>query len=543
MVTHVQDALARTSASVRASLRRPIRAAPALAAGLVASFAATLLMLVLRQLAGIVTLPELVGERILPHLDTGTFVRLLVQFGKLQPLGAALVGQLVLGALGALVYVVTLGEQGPVRGPWPGRRERTVAAGLSLALWLIAVALFWPVLPENLLGYPVGQSRAVTMLGLASIFAVYGLALSLVYHTLARGLAHENAADGEGVVVSPDRRRLLARSALVAVGGLTVGSLGLDALVRMLFARSTVGYDGMSTPALAGGTVAPITPTAEFYLVTKNVLDPQIVIDDWALDVTGLVDRPGRYDLDALQALSQVTRVVTLECISNQVDGHLISTAQWHGVTLPTLLADRGGALPAGTHVLFTAADGYQSAQGLDELLRGDALIVWEMNGAPLTSRHGYPLRVVVPGYYGEHSPKWLTEIAVVDGQPEGFYQSQGWYWGPVHTISRIDVPALHARLAAGPVHVAGFAYAGTRGIAAVDVSVDNGSTWTPATLNPALSLQSWVLWSWEWMAMPGTYTLIARATDGAGGVQSSVTQVTTPNGAEGYQRVPVTVL
>src|SRR5262249_33706622 len=150
---------------------------------------------------------------------------------------------------------------------------------------------------------------------------------------------------------------------------------------------------------------------------------------------------------------------------------HLISTAQWRGVTLLALLQDRGGALAAGTHVLFSATDGYQSAQRLDELVRSDALIVWEMNGAPLTSRHGYPLRVVVPGYYGEHSPKWLTEIAVVDGQPEGFYQQQGWYWGPVHTLSRIDVPTPHARLAAGPVHVAGIAYAGTRGIAAVDVS------------------------------------------------------------------------
>jgi DMSO/TMAO reductase YedYZ molybdopterin-dependent catalytic subunit len=539
MVTRAQDALARTSATVRAGLRHPILAVPALAAGIVASLAATLLMLALRQLAGIVTLPELLGERILPHLDTGTFVRLLVQFGKLQPLGAALIGQIVLGALVALVYVVALGERGLARSPWPGRREWSAAAALSAALWLIAVALFWPVLPENLLGYPVGQSRAVTVLGLAGIFALYGLVLAIVYHALTVQSAHHSAV---GTAASPDRRRLLARAALVAVGGLAVGSLGLDVLVQTLLARSTLGYDGMSTPALAGGTVAPITPTAEFYLVTKNVIDPQVVLGDWALDVTGLVGRPGRYDLATLQALPQVTRVVTLECISNQVDGHLISTAQWRGVTLQTLLADRGGAIPAGTHILFTGADGYQSAQTLDELLRSDALIVWEMNGAPLTSRHGYPLRVIVPGYYGEHSPKWLTEVAVVEGQPEGFYQQQGWYWGPVHTISRIDVPAPHARLAAGPVHVTGIAYAGTRGIAAVDVSTDGGQIWTRATLSPALSSQSWVLWGWEWMAAPGTYTLVARATDGAGGVQSSVTQGTTPNGAEGYQWVPVTV-
>src|SRR5262249_3500869 len=158
-------------------------------------------------------------------------------FGKVQPLGAALVGQLILGALAALVYVIALGEEGPALGSWPGRRERTAAVGLSGALWLIAVTLFWPVLPENLLGYPVGQSRAVTVLGLAGTFAVYGLVLAVVYHALTAQSTQDGA---EGVAVGPDRRRLLARSAVVAAAGLAVGSVGLDVLVRALLARSTL---------------------------------------------------------------------------------------------------------------------------------------------------------------------------------------------------------------------------------------------------------------------------------------------------------------
>jgi DMSO/TMAO reductase YedYZ molybdopterin-dependent catalytic subunit len=512
---------------------------PALAASIVASFAASILMLALRQLAGIVTLPELLGERIVPHLDTGTFVSLLVQFGKLKPLGAALVGQLVLGVLLGLVYVALLGPQGVAAGRWPGRREWAMAAGMATVLWLIAVLLFWPVLSENLLGYPVGQARAVTVLGLAAIFSVYSLALALVYHALG---GQAPAVSGGRQPDSSSRRALLARSALVAAGGLVAGGLGTNALVQTLLARSTLGYDGSTTPTLPGGTVAPITPTSQFYLVTKNVVDPQVVLGDWALDVGGLVRRPGRYDLSRLQALPQVSRIVTLECISNAVDGHLISTAQWRGVTLQTLLDDRGGALPGGTHIQFTAADGYQTGQRLDELVASGTLVIWEMNGAPLTHHHGYPLRVVVPGFYGEHSPKWLTGIDVVDQQIEGFYQQQGWYWGPLHTISRIDTPAVHARLAAGPIHVAGIAFTGTRGITAVQVSTDDGRTWSRATLTQAPSEQSWALWSFAWMAQPGTYTLVARAIDGTGAVQSPVQRGTVPNGATGYHRVPVTV-
>jgi DMSO/TMAO reductase YedYZ molybdopterin-dependent catalytic subunit len=538
MDARVRKALLRTSATL-ARTGHPAVAAPALAAGIVASFAASVLMLALRELAGIVTLPELLGERIVPHLDTGTFVSLLVQFGKLKPLGAALIGQLVLGALLALVYVALLGRQGTAAGRWPARREWAMAAGMAAALWLIAVLLFWPVLPENLQGYPVEQARAVTVLGLAAIFAVYSLALTLVYHALGAPAPGVRGDDQPG---SRSRRALLTRSAVVAAGGLVAGSLGTNALVQTLLARSTLGYDGSTTPTLPGSTVAPITPTSQFYLVTKNVVDPQVVLGDWALDVGGLVGRPGRYDLSRLQALPQVSRIVTLECISNAVDGHLISTAQWRGVTLQTLLDDRGGALSGGTHIRFTAADGYQTGQRLDELVASGTLLVWEMNGAPLTHHHGYPLRVVVPGFYGEHSPKWLTGLDVVDQQIEGFYQQQGWYWGPLHTISRIDTPAVHARLAAGPIHVAGIAFAGTRGITAVQVSTDDGRTWSRATLTQIPSEQSWALWSFAWMAQPGTYSLVARATDGTGAVQSPVQRGTVPNGATGYHRVPVTV-
>src|SRR5579885_3340081 len=120
------------------------------------------------------------------------------------------------------------------------------------------------------------------------------------------------------------------------------------------------------------------------------------------------------------------------------------------------------------------------------------------MNGAPLENRHGFPLRAVVPGRYGEQSPKWLTRIEVVDHPyTGGLYQSQGWASTQVATTSRINQPSGSAPL--GPVQVAGFAFAGIRGIQKVELSADDGMTWHTATLMPPLSDQSWVFWTWLW--------------------------------------------
>lgn len=528
--------------------------APILAAGVVASFAATLLMLALRQTAGIITLPELLAERILPTLDTSAFVSLLVQFGKIKPLAAELIGQIVIGALLTLVYPGLLDKRPATRGWLPRRREWLTAGGIAVVLWLIALIVFWPVLAENLMGYPVGQARAVTIIGLAVIFALYGAALAFTYRALlvkagpalsriARRGGHSAGAD-DAAPANPTRRALLLRSAAVGGGGLLVGATGTGVLVRSLLSRSTLHYDGMATGPLSGGTVAPITPTSEFYLVTKNVIDPNIALSDWALDVGGLVKSPARYDLARLRALPQVTRAITLECISNPVGGYLISNAMWRGVTLEALLRDRGGALLSGKEIVFTSADGYQSGQALDDLIANGAMLAWEINGEPLPSRHGYPLRLLIPNYYGEHSSKWLTRIEVVERHVKGFYQQQGWYWGPLHTFSRIDLPRMGAHIPSGQAaRVAGIAFAGSRGIQRVELSADAGATWQPATLQPALSRDSWVLWEWDWTpTTPGKYKLMVRATDGTGALQTPRQQGTVPAGATGYHVVPVQV-
>lgn len=555
MANQLKSAAGRTPIALARVLRILGRAAlaalPALAAGLVASFAATALMLLLRLALGIVTLPELVAELVLPMIDARTFVGLLIHYGKIQPLTDILVGQLALGVLVAPIYPILVSSiatrlRARSAPDWLAHPRWLAAAALAAGQWLLALALFWPKLAENLLGYPVAAARVITVAGLLAIFALYGATLALVYRVVAAGHMPGRPADAGAAMTatasaaSLARRTLLVRAGVAAVGGVVLGGLGLDVLIRQLFTRSNLAYEGSTTRP----PVSYITPNENFYVVSKNVLDPAAIRDDWALDIGGLVARPGRYDLADLQALPQETRAITLECIANGVDGHLISTAVWRGVTLQHLLDARGGVAPTGSQIIFTSADGYQSSLPLAELLASGTLLAWEMNGVPLPHRHGYPLRAVVPGRFGEQSPKWLTGIEVADHTYKGFYQQQGWYDGPLYTISRIDNPGKHARLSPGAtVHMHGIAFAGTRGIRSVDVSLDGGQTWQAATFAPPLSQQTWVLWAYDWVpTAPGAYTLVVRATDGAGAPQIVRQQGTVPNGGTGLHMVPVTV-
>jgi DMSO/TMAO reductase YedYZ molybdopterin-dependent catalytic subunit len=536
----LDDRLRPAAMCIRAVARRGLvavrDAAPALASGLVASLSATLAMLLLRLTLGSVTLPELVGERVLPQLSAGTFVRLLIQFGKITPLLETLAGQVVLGVLVAPLYPL-LAER--LNRRWNQRAPWMAAAALALAEWLLALALFWPVLAENLRGFPVGPARGWTVVGLAVVFAVHAATLALTYHALVRRASGE--AGGGAGPANQERRALLARSAVVAAGGVVLGGAGLGGLLRAVNARSNLAYEGMTTPA----PTVPVTPASQFYVVSKNVLDPEVDLADWSLEVSGLVREPGRYTLRSLRALPMETRAITLECIANGVDGHLISTALWRGVTLDALLRARGGAQPGAAHVVFTGADGYVSSLPLVDLLAAGTVLACDMNGAPLPHRHGFPLRAVVPGRFGEQSAKWLTRIELVSEPVKGFYQQQGWYAGPLYTISRIDGPTKNARLPVGrPIAVHGIAFGGTRGIERVEVSVDGGATWRPANFPPPLSPQAWALWQMEWTpSQPGLAELVVRATDGTGAPQIAHHQGTVPNGGTGLHHMPVMVV
>jgi DMSO/TMAO reductase YedYZ molybdopterin-dependent catalytic subunit len=332
----------------------------------------------------------------------------------------------------------------------------------------------------------------------------------------------------------PDRRTFLAGA---AASGLALASGGL---IQALRSRSALDYDGLQT---RGPDIAPITPNDEFYVVTKNLVDPRVAKDRWRLEVRGLVDRERTYRFEELAALGPVTQETTLECISNPIGGGLMSNAEWRGVRLRTLLEEARPRENA-RWVLFHAADGYTHSTPLEKALEESKLLAYEMNGEPLPDRHGFPVRLLHPGGYGELSVKWIDRIEVGSEQVEGYYERQGWRAQRVHTMSRIDAPKKNETLPRAPtIAVNGVAFAGDRGIGSVEVSTDDGRTWADARLDYARSPLAWALWSFTWEApAPGEHTLVVRATDGTGELQSDKREGIAPDGASGLHRKKVRV-
>jgi DMSO/TMAO reductase YedYZ molybdopterin-dependent catalytic subunit len=564
----------RLRSQTAAVLWRLRRESIALLAGLLASLAAVLMMGFLRLWWGTLTPPELVGERLLPLMSADQFVALLIRFQphpKTGPLGLALLGQCIIGILLAPLYAAAVRALEKRRmvhdsrdrqsvelsapGWFPSRPAWVVAAGFAVGMELIAVVLFWPVLPEGLYGDPIDTARLLTIVSLGLTFAAYATVLAASYQILRRGwgawafvelatVDSRGQIEEAGVSSSPAGASLSRRQALAAggaaVGLIVVGAWAGDALWNGYLSRSNLAYEGHGTTGLP---TSPITPTSDFYVVSKNVLDPTVASGRWRLELTGLVRRARSWTYSELLQLPSETRAVTLECISNEVGGRLLSTALWRGVTLENLLNLAGGVDPvAGKHVVFYAVDGFATSLPLDELLQVRTLVAWQMNGTPLPDRHGFPLRAVVPGRYGEQSAKWVTRIDITDQDFKGFYQSQGWSAAPLPTFSRIDQP--RGRVRTGAVPISGVAFSGTRGISRVEVSPDSGSTWSVASLVPPLSDQTWVLWSWIWHPTgAGPYTIVARATDGSGALQTSVQRGTVPDGATGWPSAKVLVV
>lgn len=521
----------------------------ALLAGLLGSLAALLVMGVLRLWWGTLTPPELVGERLLPLIPADQFVALLARFKpnpKTEPLGLALLGQVVLGVLIALPFAYFARPAQNTATRWPHRRGWLVVGVTALLMELVALALFWPVLQAGVYGDPFDRARWLTAISLLLTFSAYATITLLANHRLNWRLRPVGASDivssgisGPPVPATPGVSR---RAALEAGGAvvlsLAVGSVVFNRLLAEWYARSNLTYEGMRTP---NDIMSAITPNSDFYVVSKNVLDPTVQIERWQLEITGLVRASRSWTLEQLSALESESRAITLECISNEVGGHLISTARWRGVTLQKLLVAAGGALPTATQLIFYGVDGYTTSLPLADLLQARTLLAWEMNGQPLPDRHGFPLRALVAGRYGEQSAKWLSRIELTDHPYKGFYQSQGWSDSPLSTMSRIDAPSSTASI--GAVTVSGIAFAGLRAITRVEISTDNGAYWHDATLMPSLSDQSWRFWQWTWRtATPGRYTLVVRATDSSGALQIGKVQPGVPNGATGWHSVQVLV-
>ena len=289
------------------------------------------------------------------------------------------------------------------------------------------------------------------------------------------------------------------------------------------------------------GLSLEVTPTADFYHVSKNVFDPDVSPRNWRLELGGLVDRPLSLSLDGLRALPAVEGFATLACIDNPAGGDLIGNAFWRGVGLADLLR-AAGVRDGAVDVVFTASDDYVDSISIERAMMPGCMLAYEMNGMPLNSAHGAPLRLIVPGLFGLKNVKWIARIDVAASDVRGYWQRRGWDdTAEYQTMSRIDVAT--AGVVGQPATLAGVAFAGDRGVTRVEVSTDNGTTWREAELRPPLSTNAWALWHFAWVPQnAGRYDVVARAVDGTGTTQTAMTASAFPHGVTGLHRVSVHV-
>jgi hypothetical protein len=264
----------------------------------------------------------------------------------------------------------------------------------------------------------------------------------------------------------------------------------------------------------------------------------------YTLTVDGAVDRPLQLTLDQLLGLPRVEQTSTLQCVSNEVGGDLIGNARWKGVRLADLLAT-ARVEPGAIKAAFHCRDDYRDSIALASALDPGALLAYEMDGAPLTDKHGFPLRLIVPGIYGMKNVKWLERIDLVADDVLGFWPNQGWSdAAPYQTFARIDAPGEGQRPRPSPAVIQGIAFAGDRGISRVEVTADGGQSWRDASLLPAMGRLTWVRWTIDWPLTPGAETVVkVRATDGTGALQTDRVEQPYPDGATGWHTIKVRAL
>ncbi len=299
----------------------------------------------------------------------------------------------------------------------------------------------------------------------------------------------------------------------------------------------------------APGMVPLITPASSFYLIDTALVSPRIDVNSWKLSVKGAVDNPIELSYKDLLGMSTREADITLSCVSNVVGGGLVSNGRWTGVLLSDVLAEAGVSRDKITRsskqLVGRSVDGFTTGFRTDIALDGrEALVAFGLNGSELPIKHGYPVRLVVPGLYGYVSAtKWLSEIELTSWNFDAYWIQRTWSKeGPIKTQSRIDTVQDGEQLSAGKIPVGGIAWAPHRGIERVELSTDGGQTWNQARLAKQLAIDTWRQWIYDWDARPGEYTLMVRATDGEGVTQTATQAPPHPSGATGYHTVGVTV-
>lgn len=510
--------------------------------GAVAALPVVALMFALRTTLDLPSLPDVAADAmtlVLPGSVFGYLIDRLQHFGR--PL-------MLVGLSGSLVVLGALAGAASARLLW----HMTALAHAAI----VAAAMCVITLPAVFLGAGPDQLGAVAVSTVADwcVFA----ALVTVGLTSGSDAPLPLAARG-----GPTRRSLLyAASAvsaawlayylggkIVAAGApeaspVTVGSPAPSAAPSSVPSASAAGA-ASAAPAATADPLAGLTgisSTKDFYVISKNgVDDPRIDASSWRLRVDGTT--PFMLTYNDLRAMDAVEFPQTLECISNNVGGPLLSTAVFRGPRLRDVLA-RAGVPANAREIRFSCADGYTESLPLDVAMDDHTIVAYLINGEPLPKEHGYPARILLAGRYGMKNPKWVTSIGPIAQPYNGYWEQRGWNKDAfVRTMSRLDHPQEQDIVPAGKPFplVRGVAFAGSRGISKVEISFDNGRTWNETSLRRPLPPEDWTFFSYEWMPpAAGVYPVVVRATDGQGQLQDATDRDSFPDGSTGYHRVNI---
>jgi DMSO/TMAO reductase YedYZ molybdopterin-dependent catalytic subunit len=449
----------------------------------------------------------------------------------------------------AIQNLGSLGQQGAFLG------------ALALTVGLFSAVALAGILAGARFGTSDTGPRSPTVLapafaGLASLGVGVGLA-GLTGSALAAALA-ATAVVAVGVrgpqtagaePASVSRRRAIR----AGIGGLAVAGVG-SALGRQVGRGPSTENDvGDATTAnllrIAEDRTLPIAGIdgllsgPGFYEVDINSVDPNLSADDWTLSITGAIE-DAEVSYDDLRAYEPEHRFVSLRCVGEPLNGKKLDNALWTGVPIVEVIEDATGEpLPDECCVMLRAADDFYEEFPVSALEEG--FLAYGMDGARLPRGHGYPVRALIPGHWGEINVKWLTEIEILEEPADGYWEKRGWHGtGPVETVAK-----LHAvnRLDDGRIEVAGHAYAGTRGISRVEVSTDGGETWTDADLSERLpgafrggeklretAQDAWRQWHYVYDA-DEPHEVVVRATDAEGRLQPEEQRESFPRGATGW--------
>ena len=444
--------------------------------------------------------------------------------------------------------------------------------GLYDTIFLVSLIIFIVLAISIFIGraYTGGQEKKA-YLTIAAMLAASGVAslldaqanLSSLAPTLVSGVTTiyvlrwlgAKKKDSEAAGGSLTRRELLKAGAILGAVSISASALGKALSQKTTVARERIAIalpkplkflaKPPADPALKIAGLSPFfTPNEDFYRIDTALSVPNISVDDWGLEIVGMVKNPLKFTYAQLSARPVFELDDTIACVSNEIGGPLVGNARWLGVRLDDLIRE-AQPTPDADQIMGYSYDGFTAGFPLATLDGRDAMIAIGMNGEALPAAHGFPARIIVPGLYGYVSAtKWLVRIELTRfDKKQGFWISRGWSErAPIKTQSRIDTPAPGTQISAGTVAIAGVAWAPTRGISKVEVRVGRGP-WRVANLAEVMADTTWRQWWIDWDAKAGDYIIAVRATDGDGSVQSEQYVPIEPNGAEGWHSVNVRVL